>query len=156
MSDDRTLFDPTDHPNTDRVASVISLDDVRISRGWRLPGKQCKHLSLVYSAQDRAVECKDCGKPVDGFDAFMVLCQRFDGMEKAAQAKLHKAEAALESTVVRRAAKELDLSWGRKMAPCCPHCRRGLLPEDFANGARSAYGRDFELARRANGAPDDR
>lgn len=146
---DRIIFDPSESDNPDVVqsASVISLADVRVSRGWSRTGKACAHKSLVYSAQDRRVECSACDQPVDAFDAFMVLTLHFEAMERAAKQRDYKARQGLAATLVRRAAKALDKAWGRKMAPCCPHCRGGLLPEDFEAGG-SQVGQDLERARR--------
>jgi hypothetical protein len=50
--------------------------------------------------------------------------------------------------LIRRAAKEIDRTWGHKMSPCCPHCRGALLPEDFASGAASSFNSEMERARR--------
>lgn len=146
---DRIIFDPSDseRPDLQVMADVISLAEVRVARGWTR-GKVCEHRSLVYSSKERRIECKDCDQPVDGFDAFMTLCRHFDAMEKAAKNREHKTKAGLEAVIVRRAAKEIDRTWGRKMAPQCPHCRRGLLPEDFANGAAGCVGGEWEAARR--------
>lgn len=147
---DRAIIDPSEAENAhlQASASVISLADVRVSRGWSRPSKVCEHKSLVYSSRDRRIECKDCDRPVEAFDAFMTLCRHFDSMETAARLREHKTSEALSAVIVRRAAKALDKAWGRKMAPCCPHCGNGLLPEDFETGGGSQIGQDFERARR--------
>ncbi|GEM_PF-4444040 len=45
------------------------------------------------------------------------------------------------------AAKKVEAVWrSRNMAPCCPHCGRGILPEDKLGDAQTR--RDFELRRR--------
>lgn len=146
---DRIIFDPSDgdRPDLQSVAQVIDLAEVRVSRGWT-KGKVCEHLSLVYSTKERRIECKHCDQPVDGFDAFMVLCRRYDDMEAAARRREHRTKEALAAVVIRRAAKAIDKAWGRKMAPLCRCCRRGILPEDFSEGG-SAIGMELEAARRA-------
>jgi hypothetical protein len=129
---------------------VVDLDKVRVALGWpRTPRhRRCKHQSMVYSTEQRRVWCKDCESTIETFDAWLVLIRNFEGMMRDVRGKLAKASAALSAVVIRRAAKEIDRTWGQKMAPCCPHCRRGLLPEDFANGASSATSAEFERARR--------
>lgn len=151
----RIIYDPSesDKETTRECASVISLADVRVARGWASVAKRCEHKSLVYSTQERRIECKDCDQPVDAFDGFMSIVRHFDSMESEARSRERKTKDALSAVIVRRAAKEMDKAWGRKMAPCCPHCRSGLLPEDFAGGAASSYGRDYELARRRRAPP---
>ena len=147
---DRIIYDPSesDQQSTRDCGSVISLADVRVARGWSRPSKVCGHKSLVYSSKERRIECKDCDQQVDGFDAFMVLCAHFHSMESASRSREARTKEALGAVIIRRAAKAFDKAWGRKMAPCCPHCRGGLLPEDFANGAASSMGQEFEIARR--------
>lgn len=144
---DRIIFDPSEHDHTRESASVISLADVRVSRGWSRPSKVCEHKSLVYSSKDRRIECKDCDQPVEAFDAFMTLVRHFDSMEAAARLREQKTSEALGAVIIRRAAKALDRAWGRKMAPCCPHCLAGLLPEDF-DTIGSMVGAELERARR--------
>lgn len=143
------IFDPADLPEGKRAGmdNVITLADVRLSRGWPT-GPKCEHRNLVYSPQDRAIKCKSCSAPVEAFDAFMMLVRNFDAMVSSARTAEHKANEALGSVVVRRAAKALDKAWGRKMSPCCPHCNGGLIPADFADGIRSAVGEELEIARR--------
>lgn len=147
---DRILFDPSESDIKDmqQTASVISLADVRLSRGWAKPSKVCGHKNLVYSDRDRRIECKDCDQPVEAFDAFMTLCRHFTDMERASRSREVKTREALASVIIRRAAKALDKAWGRKMAPCCPHCQGGLLPEDFETGG-GQIGADLERTRRA-------
>lgn len=49
-----------------------------------------------------------------------------------------------------RAVKALDKAWsGNVMAVDCPHCRWGLLPEDFVTGGIGQQSRELETARRA-------
>lgn len=146
---DRIIFDPSESGSEHmrESASVISLADVRVSRGWSRPSKVCEHKSLVYSSKDRRIECKDCDQPVEAFDAFMTLCRHFDSMEAAARRREQKTSEALGAVIIRRAAKAMDKAWGRKMAPCCPHCRTGLLPEDF-DTIGSMVGQELERARR--------
>ena len=116
-------------------AEVIDLAGIRVE--WGRPAsftKRCDHRSLVFNRDERRVWCKDCERTLDGFDAFMVLNAGFTKIVQAANHKLAKAEEALTSTLVRRAAKEIDRTWRSKLAPMCPHCRQGLLPEDFERG----------------------
>ena len=131
-------------------AEVIDLAEVRVQFGLpRNRHDRCEHRSLTYNVDERRVWCKDCERTIDGFDAFMVLVRGFAAMEQDARHKLEKAEEAKNAHLGRRAAKALDKAWsGQQMAVACPHCRGGLLPEDF-DGRLSATSRDIELARRA-------
>lgn len=130
---------------------VVDFGDIRIAHGLpKFHHQICKHHSLVYSQRERRIWCKECESTVDGFDAFMTITSHFQQMELAAQSRLSKADAALKATLVKRAAKNLDQMWNKQhpMAISCPHCRGGLLPEDFQT-LGSATSRELELARRA-------
>lgn len=130
-------------------AVVVDLAGVRLQRGRTPPrNKVCEHKSMIFSGSERRIWCEDCERTIDSFDAFATLTTKFEAMVRDAKAMQTQAADALASTVVRRAAKTMDKSWGGKMAPCCPHCRGALLPEDFANGAASSFNADMERARR--------
>ena len=134
--------------------NIVQLAEIRLSRSPML-GKRCEHKNLVFSQPDRRIQCKDCDEVVEAFDAFMVLVRHWEAMSADLRRKARKADEAMQSTVIRRAAKELDRMWsGRQMAPLCPHCRGGLLPEDFAEVA-SSISADLERARRKRQASHD-
>lgn len=133
------------------IADVIDLEGVRIAwgRNTKPAGQRCKHRNMVYSSDEKRVWCQDCQRTIENWDAFMVLVENFRSMERTARAKLAEADEAMKATARLRATKALDKVWsGNVMAVACPHCRGGLLPEDFVNGGSAAWARDLELARR--------
>lgn len=76
----------------------------------------------------------------------MTMANNFHQMVLAAEGDRRRAREALESHLVRRAAKAVDRTWSSKMAPACPHCGRGILAHDLLNcGSVSA---EIEVARR--------
>lgn len=73
-------------------------------------------------------------------------CHEFYEQNRCRAAELAEAE---QFQARSRAVKSLDHIWrSRTMAPCCPHCRQGLLPEDMLQGL-SSVGVEYERARRA-------
>ncbi len=155
-------LNPPDDPIVSRPDSVpswcevIDLAGVRVERG--LPARrvaQCEHKRLTYCADERRVWCSDCERTIENFDAFMTLTTYFHRMAGAVARDMERAKEALAHAVLSRAAKALDKVWrGRSMAPCCPHCRGALLPEDFADGVGMSVNRELEEARRKrDGAP---
>lgn len=141
----------TDDP-IQSFGTVVDLASVRVrsGRSTTKPSEKCEHRQMTYDLIERRVWCEDCKRTIDNFDAFDVLVRHFAEMEAAAKQKTHRANEAMQASIVSRATKALDHVWrGKKMAPCCPHCRAALLPEDFANGVGSAVSREIEVARRA-------
>ncbi len=130
---------------------VIDLAGVRLQRGRPAtpPHKRCQHHRMAYCTAERRVWCEDCKRTLDPFDALMVVVSKFGEMESEARGKLAQANDALGKTARLRATKALDRVWsGNAMAVACPHCKGGLLPEDFADGASSAWSRNLEIAAR--------
>lgn len=152
--------DPSDHLNnpieeneglTPYSSPVIDFAEMRVAYGKpKFHHKICKHRRLTYDPAERRVWCQECDSTVDNFDAFMTLATHFHEMERSARAKIARAAEVEKATIVKRATKNIDRQWNARhpMAVLCPHCRSGLLPEDFQTGG-SAVSRDIELARRA-------
>lgn len=148
MSDDK--IEPLDKDGQ-AFGNVIDLAGVRIRSGRSTTrfGEKCGHMRMTYDQSERRVWCEDCNRTVDSFDAFDVLVKHLAEMERAAKDKLYRANEAIQTSIVSLATKALDRVWrGRRMAPCCPHCRVALLPEDFANGVGHSVSREIEIARR--------
>lgn len=133
--------------------TIIDIGDVRVLRGMsRRPHSACQHRRLHYDPSERRIWCADCERDLEGFDAFQTLaeqCHEFYAQNKRRAEELAKAE---QFQARSRAVKALDHVWrSRSMVPCCPHCHRGLLPEDMLRGV-SSVGVEYERARRAKAA----
>ena len=150
MTDDPIIPPPEGSRLSVVAPNIIDLAGIRVQ--WGLPATKrqdrCDHNGLLYSEEERRVWCGKCNRTVENFEAFMVFVRHFREIESAARVKMRKAEEAMRSSVRRRATKELDRLWaGEGRAVSCPHCKNGLLPEDFANGVGWSA-REYELARR--------
>lgn len=122
--------------------------------------RRCKHHHMTLDEHGGTVDCDDCGK---NLSAFAVLCHfvREWGKIQEWKAECHaygqkmRDEALLTWRTYRswrphlRAAQYIEKQWRGKMAPCCPHCGNGLLPEDFLDGSRGSRGKEHELQLRA-------
>ncbi len=136
---------------------VVELDGYRLRRGFSRKSvlDRCEHRRLIYSQSERRVTCEDCNRDLEPFTAFMSLVHAYEKMHAAARRQMDAAKKAMEASVISRAAQAVDRVWrGRTMLPCCPHCRRGLAPEDFAGGVKSAVSREMESARRRRDQED--
>lgn len=132
--------------------NVIQLDKYRIKRepdGTFSPG--CNHYSLILKDKGEFVYCEDCNENVSPYWAIKHLSRAFrDELEKLTSATL-ELEIRAKEFVHTKAAKEIERAWrGGKYAVTCPHCQRGILPQDSL-GWRS---KELEMARRAKEAKD--
>lgn len=139
---------------TPRWAEVIDIGEFRVEMGF--PKRNyCRHTSLLYSSEERRVWCKDCHATLDPFDAFTVLVRELSAIHRHLGAREARLKDMVEGNLNRIAAKELDKIWsGNRMAPVCPHCGKGLLPEDFANGFRGSVSAEIERQRRKSGSKE--
>lgn len=131
--------------------TVIDIGDVRVARGFsRRPYSACRHRSLVYDANERRIWCKDCEQDIEPFDGFRIVAEQATAFSDAMDRREQAVEKAEAHSLISRAAKAVDDAWrSRKIAPCCPHCAKPILPEDFAGGVRSGSSVELERRRRA-------
>src|SRR5436190_18668915 len=127
-------------------------DDAVISlEGWRLKKRQdgaktCAHPRTIVDETHGTVECRDCHAPLS---AFWVLGQIAREENRCLEnVRSVRREAAELQTWVPflRAMRGLERRWrGRKTLPACPHCRRGLWPDEMQ---RFTVSTDLEIAHR--------
>ena len=134
---------------------VIDLDAFRakLRLGARARQGHCDHLRVIVDPDDGSVECEACGKTVSAFHVLVGICRRWSEIGAAITMQKQRAAAMrkmLSGYKIRlRALKALEARWWRgDMLPTCPHCARGLAPEDFADGKHSFVSREYEMARR--------
>lgn len=140
--------------------TVIDLKAIRarLRSGTRWEKGFCHHRRVSIDRDAGTVECDDCGKPVSAFHLILAWCGYWG--EIRAEVERLKTRCAEMRRLLKgykprlRAIKELEKRWWHGgMLPTCPHCGRGLLPEDFAEGGGGGVGREYEMARRAKEAP---
>lgn len=119
---------------------VVQIEDLRVARGLtRRPISSCRHRKMVYDDKERRIWCSDCETEVEPFDAFMYLVEVFDGGLKDLNRRRREIHEAEQFAMRSRAAKVMDQAWrSTTMAPLCPHCNAGLLPEDVVKGVSMA------------------
>jgi hypothetical protein len=149
-----TPIEPADYI---RGVKVVQIEDLRVARGkTRRPRSTCRHLSVTYDQDERRIWCADCESEVDPFDGFLNIVEYFDAAFNNLKRRLEKVQEAEQFSVRSRAAKTMDKYWrSTKKAPCCPHCRMALLPEDVVGKRLPVIGKEFELARRKASAPKE-
>lgn len=144
---DQTPIEP-DQMSAPFSAKIIHLADVSIEHGRSRRQRGCRHHNLTYDIPERRIWCRACEMTIEGFDAFMVLVRNYQLMIGDYQRRKADLDDAIKSNIRRIAARNLEKGWNsRRNVPACPHCSRGLLPEDFEKGSR-LVSLDIERARR--------
>lgn len=145
MSDKRPPIEPLDYISG---VKVVDIGDIRVARGMsRRPVSSCKHHQLHYDTAERRIWCRDCETDVEAFDAFKMLVEHFHDAQQKLDRRAQEVKGAEEHALISIAAKEIDKAWRKKkMVPACPHCRAPLFPEDFKNGIKASYGREYAEA----------
>ncbi len=132
--------------------TVIDFGDLRVARGLtRRPTRMCRHHAMRYDPRERRIWCADCETDVEAFDAFTLLIEHFDAVQKKARRMMDEAREAQSFQLRSIAAKQIDEKWRkRNMVPSCPHCRAGIWPEDVKR--MGLVGKEYDAARRARDA----
>lgn len=129
------------------MAEIIQIGEMRLERQFK--SNQCKHLNLSYSEQDQTIECVDCKMQIQPFHALMLLLRHYNNAIQdlsRRRSELSELEKRNEKGLLL-ATKTVDHVWRSKsMIPTCPHCGRGIMPEDKL-GYRS-INRQIEIERR--------
>lgn len=112
------------------MGEIIRIGEGKFERVWQ---ERCPHKHLTYDPAERMVQCKDCKRPLDGFEAFMIAVRYWSDAE--AGLKHHREEinelAKRTEFHLLKATKQVDHAWrSKKSVPCCPHCHKAILPED--------------------------
>lgn len=115
------------------VRQVVDIDEYRLARGKSRHGHdQCEHKKLVYDKEERRIWCQDCQSTIDNFDIVMALIEPIRRAQNELKDRKKEVQDLVSANIIRVAAKNLDNEWQkRNTVPCCPHCKDGLLPEDF-------------------------
>lgn len=135
-----------------KFGEVIRLDGARISRAKSSLGRAsyCSHNgSLEYDPDARTIECLLCHKRMDGFDGFMALVMSWSAWTRDNESMAKEIKELQERVDHRllRATAKVDRAWrSRRMVPTCPHCFRGIFPEDGLGDG--SVNRECELERR--------
>ncbi len=144
MTDDRPS-DAYENYRGERVTNIVDLEFTRRHRAATV--KECSHKRFELDPNGQIVTCADCGQQVTAFWALEKLIDRWHRGHESLRAMRDKIEHDAQQITHLKAAKTMERTWrSRQMLPCCPHCHRGITPEDMQRA--SSVDRDFELARR--------
>lgn len=132
------------------MSNIIQIGEWTVRRQARNTArapKACDHTEISLDANGHVVRCVKCGDQLSAFWALEMLSEQYNRalagleQERAALAKARETELQLSAT------RKVEQLWrGRKLAPACPHCGCGILPEDGLGSLQVDH--EYELRRR--------
>lgn len=133
--------------DTENVVEIGELRLARVKQGYMRMREGCQHKQVELDDTGEVVTCMACKVQVSAYWALSMLTTYWgDNMLKVKRAQ----EAAKEergAVLHLTAAKKVEKAWrNRTMVPGCPHCNRGIFPEDGLGG--SMIQRRFETGLR--------
>lgn len=119
------------------MSNIIQIGDFSIElarRSYEEKQKFCDHMSVSLEEGD-IVLCKKCNMQVSAFWCLRQYAIHWQVKDNAIKMMDNDLKRRLESNLHLIAAKKIERVWrGKKMAPCCPHCKRGILASDNLGG----------------------
>lgn len=135
---------------------IIDIDVVRatIRQNTRYEKSHCKHSRITVDSDAGTIDCDDCKKSLSAFQVVVSWAKQWGEIEKAVNRQKLRAQAMSKTMrtyrIRLRALRELEKFWWKgNMLPCCPHCKRGLMPDDFTEVPPLMVSREYELKRRS-------
>ena len=132
------------------MSEVIQIGDFAFKRKQREylgPKADCKHLHMTLDSNGDIVECTDCGKQISAYWALQMLADHYQQAHNKVRAAAHRLAEDKATNIVLLAAKKVQSAWrSQTMVPACPHCGRGIFPQDGLGSA--AINKAMELCRR--------
>ena len=130
--------------------NVISIGDWQIKRSSEhriQKDGDCDHKHLELDERGDVVRCLKCGTQVSAFWAIKMISEQYNCSLRKLASERETVKQAKEENLHLLAAKKVEKAWRRRsMVPACPHCGRGIFPEDGLGG--SMINREMELRRR--------
>ena len=129
--------------------NVIKIGDMIIrrlqKRGWR--DERCQHKNTTWDANGEIVTCDDCKMQISNWWMLHMLSNAYDKAISDIENRERALAEATRENLHLIAAKKVQAAWRSKgMVPACPHCDRGILPEDGLGSCN--VNRAIELTRR--------
>lgn len=127
--------------------AVVSLEAWRLRK--RTDGPQCQHNATVLDERLGTVTCKDCQATLSAFWVLGQIAREENRCFERIHRLRHEAEELQKWVPFLRSMRSLEKRWrGRAMLPVCPHCHRGLWPEEL--GASVSLSLEIAQRKKAN------
>lgn len=130
--------------------NVVTIGDFNFERKRREflnENAKCQHKNIQLDSQGDIALCLDCKIQVSAFWVCQRIIEQFDTAQNKIKAGRKALDEAKAKDISLLAAKRVERAWrSRTMLPTCPHCHRGISPNDGFGG--SSTNKEFEKRRR--------
>lgn len=113
---------------------VVQIGDLRLARtkeDYLRKQEGCQHIRLEMDDLGETVKCIECGDQVSAYWALGRVVEQWRGHAKTLNRHVEAVKAEREAVLYLTAAKLAESAWrSRSTVPTCPHCRRGIFPDD--------------------------
>lgn len=121
------------------MGDVVEIGDfslARKNRGGYAPIGECAHKHLSLDDTGDVVRCADCNTQVSAYWALTMLADEYGRQWRRLQSGRQALDDAKAKEVTLLSAQRVEKAWrSRTTVPSCPHCNRGIFPQDGFGGA---------------------
>lgn len=123
--------------------AIVSLEAWRFAK--KGDGPKCEHARTVIDEPNGTVECRDCGASLSAFWVLGRIAREENRVFNRIKGLRADAEELQTWVPFLKSVRTLEKRWrGRAMLPACPHCHRGLWPDEL----QGSVSLSLELAQR--------
>ncbi len=115
------------------MAEIIEIGKLRLARKgarYGVAAGDCEHKHLTLDANGHIVVCTDCKQQVSTWWALNLLVDQYEKAYRGLQARSQTVQLQIRDNLHLIAAKRVEKVWRSRMIPTCPHCNRGIRPDD--------------------------
>ncbi len=110
---------------------LVQIDALRVNRNAKLHCS-CADPSFEVDPRNQTVQCTKCGAFISPFSALIWIADKASKLNRQLE-RLYEQRKQLAAykphlVVIKRLEQEYR---GRKMLPCCPHCKQAFYLEDI-------------------------
>lgn len=121
------------------MGDLVEIGDfslARKNRGGYVPIGECAHKHITMDDTGAVVRCADCNTQVSAYWALTMIAEEYTRQWNKLQHSKQALEEAKAKDIHLLAAQRVEKAWrSRSMVPSCPHCHRGIFPQDgFGKG----------------------
>lgn len=121
------------------MGDLVEIGDfslARKNRGGYTPIGECAHKHITMDDTGDVVRCADCKTQVSAYWALTMIAEEYARQWNKLQHSKQALEEAKAKDIHLLAAQRVEKAWrSHSMVPSCPHCHRGIFPQDgFGNG----------------------